>query len=203
MASDASLDRVLEIHLSHLRGPDYPPLEPVRRADGTVGRIDLALLGQEKRAVDRSDYLVVELKRPSVKITEKEVSQIKSYARAVAQDPQFEARASHWDFLLVGTIIDEGVRLDLATNPRGLLQDWNDKGVPVRIWVKTWSEAIGERKDQLRFFKDSLNDGAAREHAMDYLNRNFAEHQIPVNLRRVDPDAAESSSEEDSNPDAN
>ncbi|MGW5518835.1 ATP-binding protein [Nocardia africana] len=182
MASDKSLDTVLERHLSKVRAPEDPPLQPVRRDDGSVGIVDL-MLGQTRPTVNRSEYLVVELKRPSVTISAKEVDQIKSYADAVTSDPQFQGRKSHWDFLLVSTKIDRVTQKDISKTTRGLHTDWSDEDPPARIWVKTWADLIDEREQQLRFFKDALNYDASREHAIDYVNRNFPEQVVPPNLR--------------------
>lgn len=187
MASDKSLDAVLQRHLSHLRDDDASEAEtdteaqPVRRHDGTVGIVDL-MLGQARPAVNRQDYLVVELKRPGT-ITAKEVNQIKGYADAVTGDPQFRGPRTHWDFLLVSTRIDRVTSKDISANPQGLLSDWSDQDPPARIWVKTWAEIIDEREKQLRFFKDALNYDASRQHAVDYINKYIAEDHVPVALR--------------------
>ncbi|AMU64653.1 ATP-binding protein [Mycobacteroides abscessus] len=183
MASDKSLDAVLKRHLNHLRDDDVTEAEtePVRRHDGTVGIVDL-MLGQARPAINRHDYLVVELKRPGT-ITAKEVNQIKSYADAVTGDPQFCGPRTHWDFLLVSTKIDRVTSKDISANPQGLLSDWSDQDPPARIWVKTWAEIIAEREKQLRFFKDALNYDASRQHAVDYINKHIADENVPVALR--------------------
>lgn len=182
MVSDRSLDAVLERHLSMIRDPEDSPLQPVRRDDGSVGIVDL-MLGQTGRTVNRSEYLVVELKRPSVTISAKEVEQIKSYADAVTSDPQFQGRKSHWDFLLISTKIHRVTQNDIKDNPKGLLADWTHLDPPARIWVKTWADLIDEREEQLRFFRDALNYDASREHAIDYVNTNFPEQVVPPTLR--------------------
>ena len=85
LASDRSLDEVLDRHIAILR-PELSRRRrsstAVRRADGSRGIVDL-MLSQQRRGVDRREHLVVELKRPSVTITQTEVAQLKSYADAV------------------------------------------------------------------------------------------------------------------------
>ena len=182
MASDKSLDTVLERHLGHVRDEPALNLEPVRDQDGAVRIIDL-MLGQARPAVNRQDYLVVELKRPGT-ITLKEVDQIKRYADAVTGDPQFRGPRTHWDFLLVSTKIDRVTSKDLRSEPLGVLSDWTDQDPPARIWVKTWAQIIDEREKQLRFFKDALNYDASRQHAIDYINSSIAEDQTPATMRK-------------------
>lgn len=185
MASDKSLDAVLRRHRNLLREDDAlgAQTEPVRQHDGAVGIVDL-MLGQARPAVNRHDYLVVELKRPG-KISAKEVNQIKRYADAVTSDAQFRGPRTHWDFLLVSSSIDRVTSKDISSNPQGLLSDWTDQDPPARIWVKTWAEIIDEREKQLRFFKDALNYDASRQHAVDYINQHIAEEHVPVALRET------------------
>jgi hypothetical protein len=50
---------------------------------------------------DERDYLVVELKAPSVKIGQKETGQVRSYAFAVQDDERFRNIKARWEFWVV------------------------------------------------------------------------------------------------------
>jgi hypothetical protein len=128
------------------------------------------MLGRAHRGSTGREHLVVELKAPRVKLGQKEVGQIKSYAQAVISDPQFQDARVSWDFWLVSTDMDDVVRRDAHSLnlPPGCLQEW-DGGV--RIWAKTWSEIIDDCEDRLHFYRDRLNHDPATEHALDYLER--------------------------------
>lgn len=110
------------------------------------------------------------MKRPSVTITQTEVAQIKSYAEAVASDPQFNAINVHWDFWVISSELERTVARDANESGRALGQiaEWNDN---IRIWAKTWSQVIDECETRLRHFKDALGYDASKEHAADYINR--------------------------------
>lgn len=93
MASDRSLNTVLERHLAVLKlgsldGSRPPPSKrttkaaPVRRSDGRKGIVDL-VLGQASRGSRGREHLVIEFKAPRVKIGQAEVAQLESYAQAV------------------------------------------------------------------------------------------------------------------------
>lgn len=186
LASDKGLDEVLARHLEVLRPPGSKRKRAkstaVRRADGTRGIVDL-MLSQQRRGVDQREHLVVELKRPSVTITQVEAAQIKSYADAVATDPQFTAINVHWDFWIISSDLDSTVSRD-ATQlnlPNGQIAAWGN----IRIWAKTWSQVIDECETRLRHFRDALEYDASREHAADYINRAHDAKIIPAPLRSV------------------
>lgn len=176
LVSDRSLDAVLARHLKEL-GRKQTDLSPVRRADGRVGIVDL-MLGRAQRASERREHLVVELKAPKVVIGQKEVGQLKSYAEAVAADPQFAGAPVQWDFWVIGNTLDPVVKRDAtqADRPKGQIADWD--GV-VRIWAKQWSEIVADCETRLQYYTDSLEHDPANEHASDYLSRTYGEVTPP------------------------
>lgn len=155
----------------------------MRRADGSRGIVDL-MLSQQRRGVDRREHLVVELKRPSVTITQGEVAQLKSYANAVATDPQFHAINVHWGFWVISSDLDSTVTRDASEPGRapGQIASWGN----VRLWAKTWSQLIDDCETRLRHFKDALEYDASKEHAADYINRAHDARTIPAPLRTTD-----------------
>ena len=80
------LTAVLERHL-HLLGRAMKTKTEVLREDGKHGIVDLMLSRRVPlpRAEER-EHLVVELKRPNQKVTDKVLNQIEAYATAVAND---------------------------------------------------------------------------------------------------------------------
>ncbi len=74
---------MLQKHLDKL-GHRTEVVEPVKLSDGGTGRIDLMLNKVIQPRAGEFDYLIVELKRPTKKIDDEVVTQIKKYARAVA-----------------------------------------------------------------------------------------------------------------------
>ncbi|MEU0571891.1 hypothetical protein ABZ297_41730 [Nonomuraea sp. NPDC005983] len=174
MVSDQSLDAVLTRHLKELGRESEPDkLDPVLREDGRKGIIDL-MLGRAHRGSSGREHLVVELKAPKVKIGQAEVAQIKSYAQAVANDPQFRDARVSWDFWVVSTEMDDIVRRDAnaPNRPPGCIAEWDDG---VHIWARTWSEIIDDCEDRLHFYRERLNHDPATEHAMEYLRRVHGE----------------------------
>jgi hypothetical protein len=153
---DQSLTEVLKKHIA-LQGREVEVDRPVQRADGTRGIVDLMfsrniqLAGSEER-----EHLVVELKRPDVKIDAAAATQIESYAYAVADDERFRDVKTKWVFWAVSGDMDAVVRrrVNQRDRARGIL--FQDEEQRITIWIKTWSQIINDCKARLRFFAEKL-----------------------------------------------
>ena len=60
------------------------------------------MLSKASFALDRRQHLVVELKRPKLTLTQKELGQITNYAVTVARDERFQAPDGHVGLLARG-----------------------------------------------------------------------------------------------------
>lgn len=149
---DKGLTKVLEAHLQ-LLGDAQRALDPVTDPEGHTRIVDL-MLSKASFATDRRQHLVVELKRPGLRLTQKELNQITNYAVAVVKDDRFKAPTVTWDFWLVGDAMD-AVLEELTGKPEapGLYQ----QGQNYRIWVKRWAEVVEENRQRLHFYRDHLD----------------------------------------------
>ncbi|MFI6741879.1 ATP-binding protein [Nonomuraea sp. NPDC050451] len=174
LVSDRSLDAVLDRHLNQLRRPVRSP-SPVRREDGSIGIVDL-MLSRSQRENGRLQHLIVELKAPRVVVSDKELSQIKSYALAVAEDPQFTDVTVNWDFWLITSKMNGLARAEARQQgrPVGCALDYAEGSTRVRVWLKTWSELIEDCRDRLHYFKDHFNHDSSVEQAFAYLEHSNA-----------------------------
>lgn len=174
--SDQSLTEVLRKHISIL-GRDGEDLIPVKREDGSVGIVDLMLSRSVPRPrADERQHLVVELKRPSVKVDSQVLFQVQSYALAVAQDERFRDTNTTWVFWAVSNeMTDEARRMARQTNrPDGLIFD--AEGGRVQVWAKSWGQVIQECEARLNFVRTNLKYTADAESALAYLNRIHEEY---------------------------
>lgn len=196
MVSERGLTHALDRHL-RLLGEDRTDKAAVRRLDGTTGRLDL-LLSAAATEHDRNRHLVVELKAPKIEATNKELSQVKSYAKAVAADPRFADTNTIWDFWLITATVDDDVQQERTQRgrSRGLAFEPELAGAPhakVRVWVKTWGELIQEATRRLSYFQESLQHDASLADAREYLTRIHGD-VIPEGLLR-----SESSEDDEEN----
>lgn len=177
---DRGLTKVLEAHLSSLGG-DRPVTTPVTDTEGHTRIVDL-MLSKASLHGDRRQHLVVELKRPKLRLTQPELNQITNYAIAVSRDERFAAANVGWDFWLLGNDMDDIVE-ELSNrpgDPPGLVH----KGASYRIWVRRWAEIIEENRQRLHFYREHLNPEPQDEVALEgvfskYLPNTDPEDQDP------------------------
>jgi hypothetical protein len=180
--SDQSLTTLLHRHLELLGREDLIEKEPVTDADGRDRRIDFMLGRALELNTNRRDHLVVEIKRPSVKLGRVELAQIEDYARAVAADTRFDTNATRWEFVLVGVDIKADIedRRRQAGKPRGLVAD--PEGGNFRVWVRTWGEVLGECTHRMKFIRHELTYDPTSDQAMEFLRMTYPDF-LPAALR--------------------
>jgi len=136
-----------------LLGDETPVTEPVKDLNGRTRIVDL-MLSKATYFADRRQHLVVELKRPSVKLTQKELSQITNYALAVTRDDRFKTPDVSWEFWLLGDDMDDAVEelVNKKDGPSGLYTE----GDNYRIWVRRWADVLEENRQRLHFYREHL-----------------------------------------------
>lgn len=173
---DQSLTEVLRKHL-RLQKRAQEVTTDVVRPDGRKGIVDL-MFSRNIARVGLSDreHLVVELKRPTVKIDADAANQIESYAISVASDERFRDGKARWEFWAVSSDIDEHVRrkINQAGRRSGIL--YQDELENITIWVKTWGQLIDECKGRLSFFQERLQYVPDRDSSMKHLQHTYSKY---------------------------
>lgn len=171
---DKGLTEVLRKHRAMI-GEETIIDEPVKRIDGKTGIVDLML----SRAVplsrsDEREHLVVELKRPSVVIGPKELTQIETYAFKIAEDERFRDLKTRWTFWAVSNDLDDHARRRARQegSPPGRVF----KDGPVEIWVRPWSEILADSKGRMRFMQDHLKANVEGDAALRYLKSTYSKY---------------------------
>lgn len=185
--SEERLEEVLNKHLAKL-GKREDDLEPVRRADGSRGRIDLMFHKVVQPRTGEYDYLIVELKRPSQKIDSAVLSQIESYAMAVANDERFHGVKTRWTFLAISNELDDFAKRKTEQRdwPKGKVYD--DALLNITVWARPWADVINDARARLRFFSEQLSYEANRDSAKAYLQKTH-EKFIPSAQLHTDNDS--------------
>ena len=173
---DQSLTEVLKKHIES-KDREVEIDTPVKRADGSRGIVDLMfsrsiqLAGAENR-----EHLVVELKRPNIRINADVAAQIEGYAFAVADDERFRSVPAKWVFWAISNDMDQVVTRKVSQKDRanGIL--FQDEEQRITIWVKTWSQVINECKARLRFFEEKLNYTPDRDSSLEHLNSTYQKY---------------------------
>lgn len=194
---DQSLTEVLKKHIL-LQDRELEIDEPVVRPDGTRGIVDLMfsrniqIAGSQER-----EHLIVELKRPDVKIDAHAITQIKSYAFAVMDDERFRDVKTKWAFWAVSNDLNTYARHEVAQRdrPRGMLHQADDPSCS--IWVKTWSQIINDCRSRLQFFAEKLNYTPDRDSSLEHLKTTY--HRYLADLFTEKGEAADAKATEETN----
>lgn len=174
-ASDKELTTVLKVHKEKL-DPNLVIDEPVKMLIRKRGIVDLMLSRSQKRHRNNEfEHLVVELKAPKVKLTSKELVQIKDYANSVSRDARFHrVPGVRWHFWLVSDEYDDYVQQEIESGPdpeRRLV----NKGAKLTIGVKTWGELLEENLARLQFVKEALEHNVDDGKALAFLEERHRE----------------------------
>ncbi len=195
---DQSLTEVLKQHIAAQRR-EIEIDEIVTRPDGRRGIVDLMfsrniqLAGSEER-----EHLIVELKRPDVAVKAETITQIESYAFAVAGDARFRDVPAKWVFWAVSSVMDDHARrrVNERDRPRGMLYQGDDPSIT--IWVKTWSQIISDCRARLRFFSEKLNYAPDRDASVAHLKATY--HKYLADLFSADLEVSDSAAEDADSP---
>ncbi len=124
---------------------------------------------------DEYENLVIELKRPKVKLNEDHLVQIKKYARAVAKHTLFDKEKTKWTFYLVSTDYNDAVEQECNQRDRRIGHIFQGKNID--IWVKRWSDIIQESKGRLEFVRKQMDYSVkSNDEGLEYLRKKHKEY---------------------------
>jgi hypothetical protein len=189
--SDQSLGEVLKRHLKLLGRPVEKKMAQVAVEGKKRGIVDLMLSRVIPLPVATERWhLVIELKRPNHALVMKDLDQIRTYARAVANDDRFRDTTTRWDFVLLASGLGDAVRAEAHQKDRKPGLATEDATLPIRVWVKTWGEVIQEATARLKFYQERLGYDPTAEQGVSFLRKHHKD-KLPSNVQAelLDPQA--------------
>ena len=166
--SDKGLTKVLSEHRK-LLGDDVVIDRPVRHVSQSRGIVDLMLSQTLRRhRANEIEHLIIELKRPKVKIGEEEITQVEKYAISVANDERFRfVSGVKWTFWVISDDLDYyGI---YRMNDHGVVSSKEN----IAVGIKTWGQIIDENKARLQFFREKLEHKVDDEAALKHLQERY------------------------------
>lgn len=145
---DVSLRNVLKAYISELDMKDIFLSEDDEK-NTDFNKIPDIVLWNNQSFGEIFENLVVEIKRPTFTLGEKELGQIKKYAFTIIGDSRFSPANYTWRFILIGKEIDKMVKTEMEGWPNGMLKTKN-----ASIEVMTWADLIGQNKHRYQYFKE-------------------------------------------------
>ena len=166
--SDRGLTAVLKKH-QELLGEEIIIDEPVKHISKKRGIIDLMFSRSLRRyRPDDLEHLIVELKRPNIKIDEKAITQVEKYAISVAEDERFRAVGGvKWTFWAISDDVNKYALYRMDEN--GVISSQNN----ITVGVKTWGQVIEENRARLQFFQEKLEHHIDDETALKHLQEKY------------------------------
>ncbi|WP_375385780.1 ATP-binding protein [uncultured Microbacterium sp.] len=182
---DERLTQVLKKYLNKL-GLDVELAgdTPVLREDGSDAIPDLVLGRHLETRENHFSHLVIELKRPSHKLNDDDVSQLRSYASAITNDERFDQPNTSWEFWLIGNEATDTVNeaRDQEGRPYGVVQT----SKKYQLIVRTWAEVIGDADHRLKFVQRSLQYESNRDAGLASMRDRYAEFLPKATFEEVD-----------------
>ncbi|MFM9874228.1 MAG: ATP-binding protein [Fimbriimonadaceae bacterium] len=143
------------------------------------------------------EHFVVELKAPKSPSGEKEISQIKRYARTVADSDDFDKSKTRWVFMLINNDFEDSIYNSEAMQmgrEEGLIIE-NDS---YQVWAVHWSTIIQKCEARHQFLKERLDYQIAEDKpALDYMRESFG-HLLPDTMSDDETEVYEEEFEDDS-----
>lgn len=148
---------------------------PVKTHTGHAGIVDL-MFGRAKKhwGSNSREYLIVELKRPKVKIDDAALKQCWKYADALMKHPKFAATNTTFEIWALSTELDDYAKGQANQPGRRPGIVWEDTTHRVRIWAMEWGTLLREAESRHQFFKDQLNIEVGGDDAVAYLQKMYA-----------------------------
>ena len=173
---DQSLSEVLRKHRK-LVGDNTIIDQPVKRIDGKVGVVDLMLSRSVPQShADEREHLVVELKRPSVRVGADEITQVQKYAFTVAEDERFRHLKTRWSFWVLSNDLDAYARVQTRQKGKARGQVFQSEDGNIEVWVKTWAEVLAECRSRMRFVQEHLQANVDKESSLRYLKKTYEKY---------------------------
>lgn len=101
------------------------------------------------------EVLVVELKAPKVKISPKELQQVKKYAREIEKSP-VTASNVRFKILLVSSAINSDAAFEIKGEEENPYLYFRSKDNNIEIWVMKWADIIENVKRKLKYMSAIL-----------------------------------------------
>ena len=173
--SDQSLRNLLKAHITKLGRDELIPSIPPEAVEDLTRIPDICLFEQVCHGYESYEHLVIELKRPTLTLTLKELDQIRDYALTVAKNSLFDKATTKWHFILLGQSLNDDVTEALKNNVIGDGNYYNAGNISISVFE--WSKVIQENKLKYEFLKEKLNHELSDDpdFAMDYLLTKHAE----------------------------
>ena len=124
--------------------------------------------------------LVIELKRPTQKITPKVLQEARAYAFAIAKDERFSGVPAHWTFWALSNQLTEQAQEESNQRnmPPGVVfqnEPKTGRTFEYVVIAKSWGEVLDQAAQRLEFFKSRLAYSPSFSQGREFLSATYSE----------------------------
>lgn len=174
-ADDITLKNVLKNYLQTLGRKDFQEVVDGEDNKDLMTIPDVCLWQQFSMGSAGKENLVIELKKPNLKVGFTEKSQIESYASKVVNDSRFPKDKTKWKFILLAKDFKDDIKPLLEQSGREyghIIQNDN-----FDVFILTWGRILNEAKIRLEFIKNKLNMNLKdNKQGLKYLKDKYKEY---------------------------
>jgi histidine kinase/DNA gyrase B/HSP90-like ATPase len=168
-----------EVIRRHREIAKLPPVDDavLSKIKGIANIPDLFLAAQKDYptpAPERSHYhVLVELKRPSVDIGQKELAQLSKYGDVIAGSGQFDQERTQWDLFLVSSKVKPEIERHRRQSGRAFGCVLQNPGL--NQWVFTWGEIIDRAREEMQLVRQHLELKSQEFSVSDHLQHRLSQ----------------------------
>jgi hypothetical protein len=124
--------------------------------------------------------LVIELKRPTQKITPKVIQELRDYAFAIAKDERFSGMPARWTFWALSNQLTEQAQEQASQRnmPPGVVYQSEPKSgrsFEYTIIAKAWGEVLDQAAQRLEFFRSKLVYSPSFSQGREFLRATYSD----------------------------
>ena len=153
-AAEPKFEEALRRYIKYLRGEDkvIKIVHPDKQKEMDI------FMCRQNPLINTVENVVIELKSPTIKLGEKELSQVKKYMGVILEQPDFNANNYCWEFYLIGNDFDTSKYLDreIENSKQHGERSLVFKSDNYKIYVKKWSEIFNEFECRHSFLNKKL-----------------------------------------------
>jgi hypothetical protein len=171
-----NLKNVLKTHLIELGRTDFQEVIDGQNNEHLTDIPDICLYKQFPRGkAGLFENLVIELKRPSKRSGETELSQIKKYAQAIAEDERFNKDKTEWTVILLVTDMTKSLEFEYYQEGKPIGEIIKKKNL--KVYVKKWIDIITEAESRYQYLKEKINYTISQnDEGLSFLKSKYAKY---------------------------
>lgn len=137
---------------------------------------DLFFYNERKLGNNRREVMIVELKAPYCKLSQKELNQVEKYAFKIEEMSAFPKDKTTYKIILISSDITKMARSMLKSgrndpNEPFKYRTMTEDGEDIRIYIMTWRELIDIDRQKLTYMSDTLK--VKEQNANEYFQKNY------------------------------